>query len=79
MQSAFDEVDTYCSLEKSFLMLKSTVEWFHKSKNILEMDEDKFEGIVSSETFKFFSKMKTLPNESINEFSGFLDKINQMS
>jgi len=47
-QNAFDEVDTYCSLRKQFLLLRLVMSFYYAAKEVIDKDID-------------FNKLATLP------------------
>lgn len=68
-QSAFDDVDTYSSLEKQYSMLKMILTWYEKGESALEMNIN-FNDIVSMEARNQIARMKYVPeNEKEEKFA----------
>ncbi len=60
MQSAFDEVDTYCSIKKQRKILKSIVDYYKEGKKLLKEGKDISE-ILSLPIRQEIAKMKFIP------------------
>lgn len=76
VQNAFDEVDTFCSLKKQYLMLSLIIGYYQKRKREIENGK-LFEETKIVEVENFIKEMKYLPEEKLDEFNKFLELIKQ--
>jgi V/A-type H+-transporting ATPase subunit A len=76
-QNAFDPVDTYCSVQKQYKMLKMFIEFYQKAKIAL----DKGVPLSSIRAMPVITKMMraryTIPNEKYVEIDNLIEEINQ--
>jgi len=76
-QNAFDPVDTYCSVQKQYKMLKMFIEFYQKTKTALE----KGVPLSSIRAMPVITKMMraryTIPNEKYVEIDNLIEEINQ--
>lgn len=76
-QNAFDEIDTYTSLKKQYLMLKAIIT-FHEIGN-KRLDEGKqFLEISSSPLREKIAKMKFIPEKNLDEIEKLISEIQTM-
>jgi V/A-type H+-transporting ATPase subunit A len=66
-QDAFDDVDTYASLEKQFKMLDLILECYKCSKDALIKGAD-FDDIIAIEAREAIGRMKYIPEKEISKF-----------
>jgi len=66
-QNAFNEVDTYTSLNKQYLMLKLVMLYYSLSKEKLKEGVD-FEKIAKLAVREKISRLKYIPEENLQEF-----------
>jgi V/A-type H+-transporting ATPase subunit A len=66
-QNAFQEIDTYTSLNKQYRMLKIIMEFYHLSKEKLKAGID-FEKIVGLAVCEKISRLKYIPEDNLAEF-----------
>ncbi|MDO4289448.1 MAG: V-type ATP synthase subunit A [Eubacterium sp.] len=75
-QSAFDDVDTYASLEKQYAMLKMILSWYEKGVSALASDVA-FSKIITMDVRERIARMKYVPEdqkaESFAETQRLLD------
>ena len=75
-QSAFDDVDTYASLEKQYAMLKMILTWYEKGVDALAADVA-FSKIITMDVRERIARMKYVPEdqkaESFAETARLLD------
>ena len=65
-QSAFDDVDTYSSLEKQYAMLKMILNWYEKGIGALESDVA-FSKIITMDIRERIARMKYVPEDQKEE------------
>lgn len=66
-QNAFDEVDTYTSMQKQFLMLKIIYEFDTRAREAVE-NFAPLEDILSSKSKEKIGRAKYIPEENLSEF-----------
>lgn len=66
-QNAFDEVDTYTSMQKQFLMLKIIYEFDTRAREAVE-NFAPLEDILSSKCKEKIGRAKYIPEENLSEF-----------
>ncbi|MFH1713505.1 MAG: V-type ATP synthase subunit A, partial [Candidatus Jacksonbacteria bacterium] len=78
-QNAYDEVDTYTSVKKMYLMLKAILA-FHNSalKKIQAYLELKIESLTSDPLKEKIAKMKFVPEEKMGEIEGVTGEIEKI-
>ncbi len=77
-QNAFDEIDTYTSLKKQYLMLKAIIT-FHEIGNKNLDEEVPFSEISSSLLREKIAKMKFIPEKNLNEIEKLIEEIKTYS
>ena len=65
-QSAFDDVDTYSSLEKQYVMLKTILKWYDKSQQALSGGVA-FNDLVKMDVRESIARMKYVPEQEKDE------------
>ncbi|MDE5989997.1 MAG: V-type ATP synthase subunit A, partial [Clostridia bacterium] len=65
-QDAFDDVDTYASLEKQFKMLDLILECYKCSQEALRKGAD-FDDIIAIEAREAIGRMKYIPEKEISK------------
>ncbi|MGN0172328.1 MAG: V-type ATP synthase subunit A, partial [Acutalibacteraceae bacterium] len=61
-QNAFDEVDTFTSVEKQYHMLRNILTWYNKGLEALEHDV-KFSSIMAMNALEQIGRMKYIPED----------------
>lgn len=74
IQNAFDEIDTFCSLKKQFLML-ALILAYHEKREKEIMGGKSFEETKILEVEQFLGKMKYLEEEKLSEFEKIFEII----
>ena len=64
MQNAFDDVDSYCSIDKQFLMLCMILDFYQGARTRLRQGED-LKTILQSEHLEFIGRARYIPQEEI--------------
>jgi V/A-type H+-transporting ATPase subunit A len=64
-QFAFDEIDSYCSIEKQFMMLSMILDFYKGARSRLQKGEN-LEDILQSEFLPFIGKARYIPQEEID-------------
>lgn len=64
-QNAFDEVDTYTSLDKQYLMLNLILSWYHQAKDTLNLGI-RFKEIDEMKILEKIGRVKYVPETQIN-------------
>lgn len=77
-QNAFDEIDTYTSLKKQYLMLK-TIITFHETGNKKLAAGKIFSEISSSPLRERIAKMKFVPENKLSDLEKIIDEIKEIS
>ncbi|MDI6860251.1 MAG: V-type ATP synthase subunit A, partial [Methanocellales archaeon] len=72
-QNAYHEIDSYCSLEKQYLMLKMIMRFYELAKNAL-LNGIGIEQIEQMPIKDDMARMKYVPNEMFAERYGELEK-----
>lgn len=65
-QAAFDDVDTYTSLDKQFEMLDIILAWYHKSKDALDHGVA-FSKLIAMPVREQIGRMKYVPEDEMKE------------
>ena len=79
MQNAFDEIDTYTSLKKQYLILKAIFVFEKKCQEMIEKGK-KLSEIDKEGTFKEqIARLKYIPEENIKEIEKVIEKIEKAS
>lgn len=73
-QNAFDEIDTYTSLKKQYLMLKAIITFHEIGNKKLEQGKN-FSEIVFSPLRERIAKMKFIPEEELDKIEKLIDEI----
>ena len=73
-QNAFDEVDTYSSFKKQYLMLKTIITFYEKAKQKL-LAGAKFADIASSDLLIKIAKMKFIKEDNLIEIENLMTEI----
>lgn len=73
-QNAFDEIDTYTSLKKQYLMLKAIIIFHEKGKELLEKGK-KLSEISASPLCQRIARMKFIPESKISEIDRLINEI----
>ncbi len=73
-QSAFDEVDTYCSLNKQYLMLK-TIMLYHDLAMKAISSGVQLKSILTMKVRDKISRMKEIKEENLSSFQDLMDNI----
>jgi len=74
-QSAFDEIDKYCSVERQFKMLKCIVTFYQKGLELLKQDHTMLQ-IKSLDVYKEIYKMKySYSNDQIKKYDELIDSV----
>lgn len=74
-QNAFDDIDTYSSLKKQFLMLKLICEFDERAREAVENYAD-MNAILSSPCKEKIGRAKYIPEDNLEEFDEILTEIN---
>ncbi|MDE6586255.1 MAG: V-type ATP synthase subunit A [Clostridia bacterium] len=74
-QNAFDDIDTYSSLKKQYLMLKLICEFDARAREAVENYAD-MNAILSSPCKEKIGRAKYIPEENLSEFDEILKEIN---
>ncbi|MCM8815494.1 MAG: V-type ATP synthase subunit A [Candidatus Omnitrophica bacterium] len=75
-QSAFDEVDTFCSVRKQFLMFKAIIT-FHKKAEQLIKQSITIDELRESEVYRGIVRMKSYSEQDLGELEKFVNSIEQ--
>ncbi len=75
-QNAFDDSDTYTSVEKQYRLLKNIVEFYRHSTNLLER-EIELKDITSLPVRQEISRAKFVEEEKLEEIEGIAAKIKE--
>ncbi|MCM8765195.1 MAG: V-type ATP synthase subunit A [Candidatus Omnitrophica bacterium] len=75
-QSAFDEIDTFCSARKQFLMFKAIITFHRKAEELIKQGID-IDEIRESDVYRGIVRMKSYREEELGEFEKFVDSIEQ--
>ena len=75
-QNAFDEIDTYTSMKKQFLMLKLIYEFYSRAKEAVEAFAS-LEEILASSCKEKIGRAKYIPEENIAEFDEIFATMNR--
>lgn len=74
IQNAFDEVDTFCSLKKQFLMLSLILAYHQKREEEIKKGKS-FEETKNETVEQFLGKMKYLKEEELSEFEKIFEAL----
>lgn len=81
-QDAFDDVDTYASLEKQFKMLDLILECYKCSKDALNKGAD-FDDIIAIEAREAIGRMKYIPEDEISKLddirAAMIDQLDKLA
>lgn len=77
-QSAFDEIDTYTSLKKQYLMLKAILTFYYRASELLKTGK-KFSELSNLPIHEKISRMKFVPENKISEIEEIIDIIKSIS
>lgn len=77
-QNAFDEVDTYTSLKKQFLMLQSIIAFHKKGIDLLEEGAD-IEVLLGHKIRGKIAAMKRVPEENLEKFDSIQQTIQKIT
>ena len=78
IQNAFDEIDSFTSLKKQYLMLKAILS-FHKKANLLLEDEKELKDIDKGGAIKEkIAKTKYVAEDKIDEIENIIEEIGEM-
>jgi V/A-type H+-transporting ATPase subunit A len=64
-QFAFDEIDSYCSIEKQFMMLNMILDFYKGARDRMQKGEN-LDDILKSEFLTFIGKARYIPQEEID-------------
>ena len=67
-QIAFDEVDTYTSLNKQYYMLRAILTWYHKSQEALKNNVS-FNQLINMKILEQIGRMKYIKEDEFEERS----------
>jgi len=73
-QNAYDEIDTYTSLKKQYLMLKAIVSFHEKGIELLERGK-RISEISTSPIREKIAKMKFIPEKEIDQIEKLIEEI----
>ena len=78
-QNAYDEIDTYTSVKKLYLMLKVIMS-FHQAglKLIKDDSEIKIDSLTSHPLKETMAKLKMIPEDKLGEFNELLSQIDKL-
>lgn len=74
-QNAFVDIDTYTSLNKQYLMIKTIMDIYNKGNNAIKEGKEAKE-ILSDDLKDKLSKMKIIPEENLEQFKLLNSEIN---
>lgn len=77
-QFAFDEVDTYTSLKKQYLMLRAILSFYYRASDLLKTGK-KFSELSSLLIHEKISRLKSVPEDKIIEIDKVIDEIKSIS
>lgn len=77
-QNAFDEVDTYTSLKKQYLMLKTIISFYQKGLELLKTGK-KITDISSLPLKEKIAKLKFVPENKLKEIEKILEEIRTLA
>ena len=73
MQSALHPVDTYCSPQKAYLMLKTILKFYHQMKNAVDRGVP-ISSIQQMDVLNDISRLKIVPHDEIDKRVGEVNK-----
>jgi len=77
-QNAFDEIDTYTSLRKQYLMLQSIILLYKQGLDLIKQDEKvKISDILTKDLRSRISKMRFIKEDNLDEFAKIEQLIKQ--
>lgn len=76
-QNAFDEIDTYSSVKKLYLILKAILEFQESGLRLLKKQEIKLQEILKSDFKNQIAKAKMVPEDKLQELEKLVSEINQ--
>jgi len=74
-QNAFDEIDTYTSMKKQFLMLDLILYFHNKASNAIEKDNISNEKLNQLSVKNKIVRSKFISEDNLNEFQKIKDEI----
>jgi len=75
-QNAFDEIDTYTSMEKQYHLLKNVIEFYRHSKKLVD-EEIELKDITSLPVRQELSRAKFVEEEKLEEIQAIASKIKE--
>ncbi|MCM8829293.1 MAG: V-type ATP synthase subunit A, partial [Candidatus Omnitrophica bacterium] len=75
-QSAFDEIDTFCSARKQFLMFKAIITFHRKAEELIKQGID-IDELRESDVYRGIVRMKSYSEETLSELEKFVDSMEQ--
>jgi len=77
-QNAFDEIDTYTSLKKQYLMLKAIISFYYRAVELLKVGK-KLSELSSLPIHEKISRMKLVSENKLNEIEAIIETINSLN
>ncbi|MCM8764806.1 MAG: V-type ATP synthase subunit A [Candidatus Omnitrophica bacterium] len=75
-QSAFDEIDTFCSAKKQFLMFKAIITFHKKAEELIKQGVE-IQELRESDVYRNIVRMKNYSEEELSDLEKFVDSIEQ--
>jgi V/A-type H+-transporting ATPase subunit A len=75
-QNAFDESDTYTSMEKQYRLLRNIIEFYRHSKNLVEQEVE-LKDITSLPVRQEISRAKFVEEEKLEEIEAIAEKVKE--
>jgi len=76
-QNAFDDIDTYTSLRKQYLILKAIITFHNEVKRALEQEGVELKNILESDSRNKIARAKMVPESKLEDLEKLIEDIKE--